>query len=43
MAAGMMKDICGNSIGIQNECWGVGTKFGVRMMIVMLAASEMYA
>jgi hypothetical protein len=42
MAGSMAKDICGNWIGIQNECWGIGTKVDVRMMMVMLDASEMY-
>jgi hypothetical protein len=42
MANSIAKVICGNWILIQNECWSVGTKIGVRMMITMLDASEMY-
>jgi hypothetical protein len=42
MAGSMAKDICGNWIGIQNKCWGVDMKVGVRMMIAMLGASKMY-
>jgi hypothetical protein len=41
MASSMATDICGNWIGIQNECWNVGTKVGLRMMIAMLDASGM--
>jgi hypothetical protein len=42
MADSMAMDIYGNWIGIQNEYWGVGTKDGLSMMIMMLDASEMY-
>jgi hypothetical protein len=42
MAGSMAKDICGNWISIRNECWGVGMKVGLRMMILMLDAGEMY-
>jgi hypothetical protein len=39
MAGSMVKDICGNWIGIQNECWGVSMKVGLRMIIAMFDAS----
>jgi hypothetical protein len=39
MAGSMVKDICGNWIGIRNECWGVGTKVSLKMIIAMLDAS----
>jgi hypothetical protein len=42
MASSMTKDIYRNWNGIRNECWGVGTKVGLRMMITMLDASEKY-
>jgi hypothetical protein len=42
MAGSMTKDICDSWVGIRNECCGVDMKVGLRMIIVMLDASEMY-
>jgi hypothetical protein len=42
MVGNMVKGICGNWIGIWNECWSVGSKVDVMMMIMMLCASGMY-
>jgi hypothetical protein len=41
MAGSMTKDIGDSWVGIQNECYGVGTEVGLRMMIMMLDASGM--
>jgi hypothetical protein len=42
MAGSMANDIYGNWNGIRGKCWGVGTKVGLRMMVLMPDASEMY-
>jgi hypothetical protein len=41
MAGSMAKDICDSWVRIQNECFGVGMKVGLRMMIVMFDTSGM--
>jgi hypothetical protein len=42
MVGNMAKSIYGNLAGTLSESWSVGMKGGMRMLIVMADANEMY-